>query len=274
MTGHERAKSDKMQKIIFCLWLIGFIVMSFPGTHADVLFHDDFNGSMASSDYWHIPTRKSPPKGTFIGRTQFKCTQDSALPAQQNGNAMITLESHNPTRLSFYGTDLISNQSFALGQGIRVRVRAKMDTSVPGIVGGIFLYALNQGETKICDEIDFELLTNHPNDVRTNVYRRGGPATGAPQSVPYPSGSITGYHTYEIEWLPDQVSWFIDGNLVRTERENVPTGVMTVHLNLWAPNLKWTLAYSSELKPVRSPSSNKIFSMSVDSVDVESIAAK
>jgi hypothetical protein len=87
----------------------------------------------------HIPTWISPTDGTFVGQTQFRLAQNSLLPAANDSNAVITVESYNPTGFSFYGTNLISNQSFSLGERIHITVRAKMNASTPDIVGGIFL---------------------------------------------------------------------------------------------------------------------------------------
>lgn len=60
--------------------------------------------------------------------------------------------------------------------------------------------------------------------------------TGHPQFVPYASGSITDYHTYEIIRQTNQVSWLLDGQLVRTESRHVPTQPMNLHLNSWVPD--------------------------------------
>jgi beta-glucanase (GH16 family) len=193
------------------------------------------------------------------------------LPAARNGNAIIAVETYNPTALSFYGTDLRSNQSFALGTGIHITVRAKMNTTTPGIVGGIFLYALKPGSTTDHDEIDFELLTNLPNGVQTNIYSNEKLGTGNVQFLPFASGTITDYHTYEIKWEPNQVSWLVDGHLVRTDTRHVPTGPMNFHLNIWVPDPGWPAAYDPHLKPAPSANSNQIFSMSVDSVHIQSL---
>jgi len=258
-----------MRKVLFCI-VIGFLVISPSTILAATLLDDDFSGNIVSSSTWHIPTWVSPDDGTFVGQTQFRCTP-KPLPEANDSNAIITVESYNPTGFSFYGTDLISNQPFLLGKGIHITVRAKMNTTTPGIVGGIFLYALKPGSTTLHDEIDFELLTNLPNGAQTNIYSNEPLGTGHPQFISYTSGSITDYHTYEIKWKPTQVSWFIDGNLVRTDTSHVPTGPMNFHLNLWVPDSGWAQAYSPNLKPTTSASSNQIFWMSVDSVNIQSI---
>ncbi len=237
---------------------------------ATTLLYNEFIGNIVSASNWHIPTWVSPYDGTFVGRTQFRCTQNSPLPAANDGNAIITVEKYNPTGFSFYGTDLISNQFLSLTTGIQITVRAKMNTSTKGIVGGLFLYALKPGSTTLHDEIDFELMTNSTNGVQTNIYSNEELGKGHPEFVTYSNGSITDYHVYEIKWLPNKVSWFVDGNLVRTNTSNVPTGPMYFHLNMWVPDEEWLEAYSEDLQPTASESLNEIFSMSVDYVHIQS----
>ena len=255
-----------------CWIVIGLRVIAPSVALAATLLHDDFDGDRVSSCQWHIPTWVSPTDGTVVGLTQFRYTQNASLPAARNGNAIIAVETYNPTASSFLGTDLRSNQSFDLGKGIHVTVRAKMNTTTPGIVGGIFLYGLKPGSTTYHDEIDFELLTNLPNGAQTNIYGNEELGTGHVQFVPYASGSITDYHTYEIKWEPHQVSWFIDGHLVRTDTRHVPTGPMNFHLNIWVPDPGWPEAYDPNLTPAASASSNRVFTMSVDSVHIRSVA--
>ncbi len=250
------------------------IATNFVATvNSTTLLYDDFNGSIVSAGNWRIPTWESPTDGTYVGRTQFRCSQNSPLPAARNSNAIIALDTYNPTGLSFYGTDLISNQSFALGQGFTITVRAKMDAPFPaGIVGGIFLYAppASIGNT-FHDEIDFELLGNEPNHVWTNIYGNEPLGTGHPEAFAYASGSATDYHTYQIQWLPDRVSWYVDGTLFRTvtTQSPVPAGPMYVHLNVWVPYSDFAAAYDPNLHWESSPSANQTFSMSVDWVIVQ-----
>lgn len=261
-----------MRKLVFGI-VVGILLISPSIIVASTLLYDDFNGNIVSSSEWHIPTWVSPTDGTYVGRTQFRVTQHSSLPPTSNSMAIITVESYNPTGFSFYGTDLISNQSFLLDKGIHITVRAKMDTSMLGIVGGIFLYALKTGSTTSHDEIDFELLTNVPNGVQTNIYSNEPLGIGHPQFIPYTTGSITDYHTYEIKWHLNQVSWFIDDKLVRTETSHVPTGPMNFHLNIWVPGPEWDQAYNPNLQPTSSANSNQTFRMNVDSVNIQSIAS-
>lgn len=265
---------NRIMRVLLSFILIGSLLITPSVILAETFLSDDFNGTIVNSDRWHIPTWKGTGDGTYVGRTQFRCVP-SPLPEAENSNAKILLETYNPTAKtpgdSFYGTDLISNQLFSLGKGIRIKVRAKMNTSKRGIVGGIFLYALKEGSETLHDEVDFELITNIPDKVQTNIYSNEPLGEGYPILSSYNSGSITDYHTYEIQWQPNRVSWFVDGSLVRSETKNVPTGPMYFHLNIWAPTKEgWEQAYDADLQPDGDPKKNQEYWMSVDSICIQS----
>ena len=225
-----------------------------------------------SSVNWQIPKWVSPTDGTYVGRTQFRCIPKGRLPAIVGGNAKVLLETYNPTGLSFYGTDLIAKQPIALGKGILVTVIAKANTPFPrGIVGGIFLYSLKEGSNTLHDEIDFELLSNQPGRVQTNLYGNESLGAGRPISYPFAAGAATDYHKYQILWLPDRVEWYVDDALIRTETSSLPTGPMYLHISMWAPDSAWPEAYDQALQPVKRAKDNKIYSLLVDSVDVEKL---
>lgn len=242
-------------------------------TCARILLDDPFTTNPVSSAIWHIPTWVGDGDGTFVGRTQLRCIQNSPLPETVNGSALIRLDSFNPTASmenpSFYGTDLIGNQIFSVGNGVHIKVRAKMVATTPGIVGGIFLYALKVPGTTLHDEIDFEFLTNRPSGAQTNIYNNEPKGDGRPQFHSFSSGSMNEHHIYEIKWLPNQVIWILDGRTVRVDTTHVPAGPMNFHLNIWVPDADWPLARNPDLKPVTSIVHNETHWMSVDWVTIE-----
>ena len=263
-----------MKKLHVLSLVVGFLLIIGPAiTEANTtIINDDFTGSSVNTSLWKIPTWVSSSDGTFIGRTQFRVTQNSSLPTVSGSNVYIPVQTYNPTGSSFYGTELISNQSLTLGPGIIVTIKAKMDKVAPGTVGGIFLYALKPGSNTLHDEIDFELVSNLPNQVQTNIYGNEPLGAGHPQFVNYPTGGISDYHTYEIKWLSGQVSWSIDGTVVRTTTSNIPTGPMDIYFNNWVPDSGWIIAYNSAIQPTTVASSNVVLnSMLVDSIVVQSL---
>jgi beta-glucanase (GH16 family) len=235
------------------------------------LLDEKFAGVPVDPRNWEIPTFKASGDGTFIGRTQFRVTQDSGLPKTDTHGAMIPIETYNGKEASFLGTEMISRNAFAVGKGLDVKIRAKMNSAAhPGIVGGIFLYALKPGSDTIHDEIDFELLTNRPGEVQTNIYAHEELGVGHVIFVPYPTGSMADYHDYEIKWTAKSVSWSIDGKLVRTTTENVPTEPMKFYFNIWAPDAHWPGGFNAAIQPVTSAGANTV----LDYLSVESIGIR
>ena len=239
-----------------------------------ILLEDDFSGPAVDAGLWHMPTWVSPSDGTFIGRTQLAVTQNSALPAIVGGNILIPIQTYNPRGESaFYGTELISNREFPLGQGLDIKVRAKISTTDhPGLVGGVFLYTLKPGSNTLHDEIDFEFLTNRPDQVQTNIYGNEPLGLGHAEFRPFATGLMSDWHTYEIIWTAAKVSWLIDGKLVRSTTENIPTGAMQFYLNNWAPDHYWPQAYNPEIQPAKDAAANAVLNaLTVDSVTIRSL---
>src|ERR1700761_6654570 len=247
-----------MPKLYQGLLLAAGLSAALPACAATLL-DEPFAGKPVAPKNWEIPTFKAAGDGTFIGRTQFRVAQNSALPKTDAHGAMIAIETFNQAEPSFLGTEMISRQEFSAAKGLDVIVRAKMNNAAhPGIVGGIFLYALKPGSNTIHDEIDFELLTNRPDAVQTNIYANEELGVGHVIFVPYPTGGMANYHDYEIRWTTKDVTWLIDGKPVRTTTENVPTEPMKFHFNIWAPDAHWPGGFNAAIQPVTSAAANSV----------------
>ena len=60
-----------------------------------------------------------------------------------------------------------------------------------------------------CGEIDVvELLGRDPNKVYGTPH---GPASGQSYTVDIDAGFANDFHTYAVDWLPDQITWYLDG---------------------------------------------------------------
>lgn len=113
-----------------------------------------------------------------------------------------------------------NNNEKAMTQGTRIStpfyvsygtVTAKMRMS-PG--SGIITSFILMADEK--DEIDYEWLGIREDQVQTNYfyggildYTRGGIHT-------LPTNLAAEYHVYTIDWTPDKITWYVDGNIVRT----------------------------------------------------------
>lgn len=232
-----------------------------------VLFVDNFstNGKIDASK-WNF--NEFSKGGSFYGNTQ----QRQELPSASGGVLHLRLDTFNPTgdpsHPTFYGSEAITRQLFDVSSGgVAFEAKARFAQNQPGIIGGFFTFA---GPASSHDEIDFEALSNNINKIQTNIYHNEPLYEGHPQSFPL-SGSLTQFHTYRIEWLPNLVRWFVDGELVRTEKTLVPDKPMAMHLNIWGPPSNWPSGDSS-LVAVGSASQNKTYFFDVDYVRVEQLS--
>ncbi|WP_397232534.1 TIR domain-containing protein [Pelodictyon phaeoclathratiforme] len=226
------------------------------GNDLKILFADSFN----NWDYNHWQNGTS--NFSFYGRTQ----QRQLLPEGKNGVLRLELDTYNPingSSPSFYGTEVISNQTFS--PGVSVEIKAYFEKPLAaGIVGGMFLY--NSTGT-FHDEIDFTAVSNRPNQIQTNFYANEPLGAGHPAFNPI-SGALTDEHTYRIEWFKNAILWYVDGQLVREQTNAIPQHPMALHMNIWAPAADWPIAFNGALNPVTNPVANTAFFFNINSVRV------
>ncbi|KAK1705213.1 concanavalin A-like lectin/glucanase domain-containing protein [Colletotrichum lupini] len=93
-------------------------------------------------------------------------------------------------------------------------VSAKIRTSRgPGVVTAFILY----GDVK--DEIDYEWVGADLEMSQTNYYFQGIPKYDQSGNISL-SDTFNNWHTYEIEWTPDEIKWMVDGQVGRTKKRS------------------------------------------------------
>jgi hypothetical protein len=227
--------------------------------------------------------------GDFVGRTQFRFSlpaenvTTSAAGSTDGKVAVLELSTNNPldaTNMSFLGTDLITKRNYAVGGGLRMTTRMRVDAATAakgGMVAAPFMYNVtrqNPPGTLVRDEIDHELITNNsagPTDnTFTNIWNDGNFASGGSgQTISNPVGfDISAFHDYRTDWTPTSVKWYIDNALVRTVTgSDVPDDPMRAHWNFWAPDNTFTAAYNAGLTPTAAPGTT--YRVEVDKVQVD-----
>lgn len=114
---------------------------------------------------------------------------------------------------------------------------------VSGLVTGLFLHRDSPRQ-----EIDIEFIGKYPRKVLLNVfYNPGGEGArfdygyrGTPVLIDLGFDTTTDLHSYAIEWTPDDLIWYVDGQLVHKRVNWAPTPIphlpMRFHVNLWPSN--------------------------------------
>ena len=102
-----------------------------------------------------------------------------------------------------------------------------------GVVSSFFIYT-GPSEDNPWDEIDVEITGNNPTQLQTNYYTDG--VGGHEAYINLGFDASAGFHEYSIEWMPDSIKWFVDGNWVHTEdgsNGTLPSTPGRIMLNFW-----------------------------------------
>ena len=283
------------------------ILSSSTIAYGAVLFRDDFEGTgNVSANLWDLPQFPVPtpgpgePNPTFLGRTQLKLHE---RPAIVDGVAQLELNTFNPRNSnlrpgevpSFFGSEIISTTTFSRENGLAVEARTRLNapdslgiSTQRGLVAAMFLFDSTEVRPNqfLFNEIDFEFLTNDINNVDTgesprvltNVFADDPPGRGDPAFISVDNLDLTEFNTFRIEWLPEEVRWFVNGNLIRTEAAftgdldvNIPETPLNLHLNFWAPAAEFADAFDNSLQPTFSLAADQSFFYEIDFVQVEQL---
>jgi len=93
-------------------------------------------------------------------------------------------------------------------------VKAKFKTSRgKGVVTAFILLS------DVKDEIDYEFVGSGLGDAQTNYYFQGITNYNNGGNISL-SDTFNNYHTYEIDWTPDEITWKIDGQVGRSKKRS------------------------------------------------------
>lgn len=164
-------------------------------------------------------------------------------------------------------------------------VKAKFKTSRgQGVVTAFILLS------DVKDEIDYEFVGADLKSAQTNYYFQGvtNYINGANISL---SDTFSNYHTYEIDWTPDEITWSVDGQVGRTKKRSETWNATTnqwmypqtpsrVQLSLWpgglASNAKGTVDWAGGLVDWNSADiqNNGYYYAAFESVEIKCFDAK
>lgn len=247
-----------------------------------ILFQDDFStNGVLDSEKWDFNRYQSQNNPSYLGQTQMR----QMLPLAENGMARIRLDTYLDGQ-SFYGSEAITKQAFSLpgnGGGIAFEGSFKFEGTQGGMITGFFsLEDFPPGlNNAIHDEIDYEILTTQLAKISTNVFAHSADNIN-PLSFAVTADSFAQFHTYRMEWFSDHTSWFLDGTLIRTESDHVPTQPQQLHLNLWGVPGSWghnpgdpdgPTVGDPNFVPAKTASANQTYYFDVSSVKVMQLSA-
>jgi GR25 family glycosyltransferase involved in LPS biosynthesis len=147
-------------------------------------------------------------------------------------------------------------------------------SNVPGVVTGFFLHRNAPRQ-----EIDIEIAGNRPDRLLVNVFYNPGSAganfeygyRGAPSYIELGFDASEAIHHYAIEWSPNEIRWFVDGNLVHSrviwDPTPIPNLPMTLHVNSW---LSRSTSLAGRINNRRLPATTTVGSITLEANSVTS----
>ena len=119
--------------------------------------------------------------------------------------------------------------------------------SCSGVISSFFTYTYYP----CWDEIDIEFLGKDTTKVQFNYYTNG---QGNHEYV-YNLGfdASLDFHEYGFEWLPDSITWYVDGYKVYRATKDIPSNPQHIMMNLWNQKGQdaWAGAFDETKLPVQ-----------------------
>ena len=158
----------------------------------------------------------------------------------------------------YSAAEIRSNSRYLYGR-FEARIKVPHKDVASGYVASIFTYVNDIPEPYKWQEIDIEMEGGRPNKFQSNlIYGEGvwewwrTREWGAFEAQ-HIIGPAYEWKVYAIEWVPDAIRWFVDGQLIReikesdlanpetwTERQDKPAHIpdlaQQVMMNFWLPN--------------------------------------
>lgn len=152
----------------------------------------------------------------------------------------------------YHSGELWSRQTVTYGRFDVVMKPAEGD----GIISSFFLFKEIPYPQHPWREIDIEILGANPYEVSTNLITHYENRTGNTATHPVDVNLSKGFHTYTIEWTPDEISWYIDGILLRRANKVIVKQFrnekLTFRFNLWSTHLdNWAGEFKDHILPVQ-----------------------
>ena len=198
-----------------------------PPAGWQLMWSDEFNtaaGSAPNVNVWSPEIGDGTLNGIpGWGNSELEYYTDNANAATDgNGNLAITLDRVAPDSnlLCWYGpcqytsARLVSAHKIEAQYG-RIEARIRVPDGAAGLWPAFWMLGTNINEVgwPQSGEIDImEYVSRNPNEIFGTIHGpgySGGAAIGHSYTMPQPVAA--GYHTFAIEWSPNELHWYVDG---------------------------------------------------------------
>ncbi len=152
----------------------------------------------------------------------------------------------------YKAAEIYTRDSYQYGKYV-IRMQA---ASGSGVISNFFTYKNGSEQpSTFWEEIDIEVFGQDgaqtwQSNIITGVGQRQLDESVHEEAFSFASG----YHTFTLEWTPEQVRWLVDGRVIRSERGGQVeqlTNPQSLRFNIWPPDLpEWVGPFDPNVLPV------------------------
>ena len=216
------------------------LAQSPPADHAELAesgtptFADTFSGGALDPTKWFVDTGPAPGNIDGVNHGTLSAEHVDLSTGMLRLKLTQTVSGGLATST---GAEIRSKQLFGYGTYIWVARAASTSatprgegSAVSGTVFDVFNF-INDSET----EIDFEYQGQSPATLEMTNYSTVSHSQSTSAPVP---GADSSFHEYKFVWSEKKIEFFVDGTLVSTHTEHIPSAPAAVLINLWGTNSK------------------------------------
>ena len=204
--------------------LAGLILLPAAALAQSASFHDDFD--TLDKQRWYVSD------GWANGAHQ-NCVWSASQVSAAGGMLKVGFAPVPSQDRQYSCGEIQTKQAYGYGT-----YEARLKTPAGSGLNAAFFTFIGPQQNKPHDEIDFEVLLKDTSIVETTTFVNGKSGdgkvgSGQKHTLPYPSDSD--FIDYAVTWEPDQVRFYINGELVRTmtDQATIPTNPQRVFFSLW-----------------------------------------
>ena len=198
------------------------------------VFTDDFSAGTLDKTKWFIDTGRAP--GNIAAVNQGTLSADHV--DLSTGMLRLKLTQNISGGLATsVGSEIRSKQLFGYGTYVWIARAASTSatphgtgSAVSGTVTDVFNF-IDDSKT----EIDFEYQGQTPSTLEMTNYSTVSHNQSTSTPVP---GADSSFHEYKYVWTAAKIEFYVDGNLVSTHTEHIPSAPAAILINLWGTNSK------------------------------------
>ena len=179
----------------------------------ELYWSDEFEGSDLSSEFWNFELGDGCPERCGWGNDEAQIYTRSNH-RLENGHLIITAQKSD----SAYSSTRITTQDKMEFQYGRLEARAQLPVGT-GVWPAIWLLGSNIGEVgwPRCGEIDvLEYVGKEPGRIFTTLHTHDSYGNSINTRKTPVEGIEQGFHLYAMEWDPEKIRFFVDGEAVYT----------------------------------------------------------